>query len=391
MTWGIYVHIPFCARSCPYCAHYKVESDDVALQRRFVEALLHEARREAPRWRRFGPPRTLFFGGGTPSLLDDTLLSRLIGGLRDIFDLSGIVEFTVEMNPEHVTPERIAFLQTLGVNRISVGVQSFAPKFLKFLGRTHTPEVLERALTALTSSRLTSWNLDLMFGMAGQRPEDLAMDLQRALDYAPPHLSTYELTLEPGTPFHLRARRGERLLADEKTRRAMYVLKEEILTREGLFRYEISNHARPGHAARHNLLYWRRQNVLGLGPGAASLQGRIRWTNRHNLARYLDHLEKGTPPPRSAERLSSKEILLERVFLGLRLTEGLALPRDLRARMLEDLEGFVEETPKGIRLTFPEGVLCTERVALRVVELWEQDYERMDPGAISGSSLSSSP
>ena len=391
MTWGIYVHIPFCARVCPYCAHYKVESENADLQRRFVEALLREARKEAPRWRRFGPPRTVFFGGGTPSFLAEALLSRLVRGLRRIFDLSGIEEFTVEMNPEHVMPERITFLQTLGVNRISVGVQSFDPAFLRFLGRTHTLETLERALTALATSRLTSWSLDLMFGMAGQSPEAFAGDLHNALRFRPPHLSTYELTLEPGTPFHARAKRGERLLADEETRRAMYLLKEEVLAREGLFRYEISNHARPGHESQHNLLYWRRQNVLGLGPGAASLRGRIRWTNRHNLARYLEHLEEGAPPPRSVERLSWREILLERVFLGLRLTEGLALPRDLRPRVLEDLGTFVEETPKGIRLSFPEGVLRAERVALRVVELWEQHYERMDARAISGSSLSAGP
>ncbi len=391
MTWGIYVHVPFCARACPYCAHYRVESESADLQRRFVEALLREIQIEAPRWRPFGPPRTVFFGGGTPSLLADTLISRLVQGLKRMFDLSGVEEFTMEMNPEHVTPERIAFLQTLGVNRISVGVQSFQPEFLRFLGRTHTPEILDRALTALATSSLKSWSLDLMFGMAGQRPEDFAGDLRRALHYRPPHLSTYELTVEPGTPFHIRAKRGERLLADEPTRRVMYILKEETLAREGLLRYEISNHARPGHPSRHNLLYWRRQNVLGLGPGAASLRGRTRWTNRHNLIRYLEHLEAGAPPPRSVERLSRREVLLERVFLGLRLAEGLALPRDLRPRVLEELGGLVEESPKGIRLSFPEGVLRAESVALRVVELWEQQHERVDPCPISGPSLSPHP
>ncbi len=388
MTWGVYVHIPFCARACPYCAHYKVESANPALQRRLVEALLLEARMEAPRWRTFGPPRTVFLGGGTPSLLSAPLLSRLIQGLQEELDFSQVEEFTVEMNPEHVTPQNLAFLQTLGVNRVSVGVQSFRMPLLRFLGRTHTPEILDRALTALATSRLKSWSLDLMFGMAGQRPEDFAEDLDRALAFRPPHLSTYELTIEPGTLFHIRAKRGERLLADETTRRAMYILKEEVLSQAGLVRYEISNHARPGHAARHNLLYWRRQNVLGLGPGAASLRGRVRWTNHHNLTRYLEHLEQGSPPPRSVEHLSPREILLERVFLGLRLREGLALPRDLRPRVMEELGDLVEATPMGIRLSFPEGILRTESVALRVVELWEQDHERMDARTIPGSPLS---
>lgn len=390
MTWGLYVHIPFCSRACPYCAHFKVESVDRDLHARFVEALLREARMEAPRW----PARhlrTVFFGGGTPSLLDDALLTRLIQGLQEVFDFSEVEEFTVEMNPEHVTPERLARMRELGVNRVSVGVQSFSERHLRFLGRAHTPHTLNRALDALSSSTLTSWSMDLMFGMAGQSPDDFKEDLVQALSFDPPHLSTYELTLEPGTPFFLRARKGELLLADEDARRAMYVLREEILTSAGLHRYEVSNFARTGHESRHNLLYWRRQNVLGLGPGAASLQGRIRWTNRHRLDAYLEALEQGISPPRSVERLSDREILLERVFLGLRLSSGIALPGALRDRALEELSPLVEETPKGIRLSFPEGVLRAESVALRMVELWEEHHERLDAGTVSGPSVSPHP
>lgn len=381
MIWGLYVHIPFCSRACPYCAHFKVESVDSSLHARFVEALLREARMEAPRWS--GRPRTVFFGGGTPSLLSEALFARLVNGLKQIFDFSSVEEFTVEMNPEHVTPERLAFLQDLGVNRISVGVQSFSPRFLSFLGRTHTPEVLDRALRTLADSGIPTWNVDLMFGMAGQSIHDFREDLERALSYDPPHLSTYELTLEPGTPFFHRMKQGKILLSDESLRESMYRLREDVLTRAGRMRYEISNYARPGHESRHNLLYWKRQNVLGLGPGASTLQGKIRWTNRHRLDGYIHQLERGTPPPRTVERLTEREILLERVFLGLRLSEGMALPSPVRAKVMETLSPLVEETPRGLCLAFPGGVLRAEGIAVRIVELWEEEHERLDPRPVS--------
>ncbi len=369
MTFGIYIHIPFCEKACPYCAHYKEVRTDTETFQRFVRAVIQEARKEAPRWP--GRPITLFLGGGTPSLLPDALLAELIQGVGRVFSLDRVREFTVEMNPEHVTPSRLAFYRDLGVNRISVGVQSFQPSLLRFLGRTHTPEILERALHTLSRGPFRRWSADLIFGMAPQHPEAFEEDLSRILSFHPPHLSVYELSVEPGTPFFFRARQGVPVTAPPARRIAFYLLRERILRARGYRRYEISNYALPGQESRHNLLYWRRQNVLGLGPGASSLRGRTRWTNRHRLDAYLAHLEGGDLPPRSVEHLTPEDVLLERVFLGLRLDEGLALPRHVLGEALQAYPEFLEERRGRLRLRFPEGVLHQETLAVEIARMWE--------------------
>lgn len=370
MTFGLYIHIPFCQRACPYCAHYKEEQTHPEIFRRFIHAVLKEAQREAPHWQ--GSPLTLFLGGGTPSLLPDALMIELIEGLHKIFPLDRLKEFTVEMNPEHVVPEKLATYQSLGVTRISIGVQSFQPHLLTFLGRTHTPDDLYRALHTLQHSPYKRWNADLMFGMAVQTLEAFREDLVRILSFQPPHLSIYELSVEPGTPFFIQQQKGKIKTAPQERRIAQYLLRETLLQSQGYHRYEISNYAQPGQESLHNLLYWKRRNVLGLGPGASTLRGYVRWTNRYNLIAYLEHIERGEHPPRFVEHLNPSDVLLERVFLGLRLEEGLVLPRSVRKAVLNAFGDFVEMRGQRVALRFPEGVLRVDTLAVEIARLWEE-------------------
>ncbi len=375
-TFGIYVHIPFCVRACPYCAHNKITRWDEEVLAHYVEALLREARIWAGSLAH-RPVESLYIGGGTPSVLPLHLMEKLILGLRSLFPGLEATrgerkpEITVEMNPEHVTPERIQHLQGLGVERISLGVQSLIPEELRFLGRTHQPAHVFRAIEILHRVGIPERSVDLIFGFTGQTLQSWEATLRQVARLPLTHISTYELTLEPGTPFWIKARQGAVLLLPERTRLAMYLIKEQILEEAGFPRYEISNHAQPGHASRHNLLYWRRQDVLGLGSGATGQLGARRYINTFHVRKYVHSLLQGTSPPRYQETLSEDQILLERVFLGLRLSEGLPLPPDLLERAVQTWPAWVEVRGGRLILRFPEGVFHAETLAVEIATWWK--------------------
>jgi len=367
---GVYVHVPFCQRVCPYCDFAVVAARRLtpALEESYVEALLAEL---ACRRSDFGerPLATLYLGGGTPSLLRPASVERLREAVFRTFAPGEPVEVTLEVNPSTLERERLPGFRAAGVNRLSVGVQSFDDATLKRLGRAHRAAEAWRTLEACRAAGFDELSIDLIYAAPGQALDALERDLAAAIAFGPEHLSAYELTLEPGTPFAQAAARGRLLRPDEDAVVAMMDALELGLERAGYERYELSSHARPGHFARHNLRYWQRRPVLGLGLGAFSTDppaagwphGR-RASNPRELPRYLEAVRAGAPP--QLEVLGPAVARGEAVFLALRTARGLdarafaqefgAPPRGFFAQPIETLvaAGLLTEGALGdLRLT----------------------------------------
>ena len=381
---SIYVHIPFCLAKCGYCDFnsYAVEGL-IALGRagedwapRYVDALLRELE---GRCRALGlegrPVETVFFGGGTPSLMPPEENARILEALRGRFRLAPGAEVTVEANPGAADAARFAALGGAGVNRISIGVQSFDDEALRRLDRVHTGEEARAAFRAAREAGFGNISLDLMFGIPFQTAEAARADIESALALGPEHLSAYELTIEPGTAFHALHSRGElRGLPDEETALAMWRLRDRLLARAGYERYEISNFARPGRRCRHNLNYWRRGEYLGLGAGAHSFIGRKRLWNHARPDAYQARADNPTAGEEIIE--DAAKALGEALMLGLRLKEGVSLgevaracgadPEERFGPLFEELRGggLLERGNGTLHLT-PRGTLLANQVLAR--------------------------
>jgi len=294
---SVYIHIPFCSHKCHYCDFYSfVDTRD--RQARFVDALIAELGMLAPCAR---PLETVFVGGGTPSLLAVDLWARLLDALHDRFTLAGDAEFTVECNPESVSSELMTTLAGGGVNRVSVGAQSFDGRHLRTLERWHDPANVHRALALAAEAGIERRSIDLIFGIPGQTLDDWERDLAIALGLPIDHLSCYALTYEPGTAMTARLARGEFDAADEDVEAEMYEATVRTLGDAGLSRYEVSNFAMgdettpgvPGSASRHNLVYWRGGEWLAAGPSASGHVGGWRWKNVPHLGDWMEGVERG--------------------------------------------------------------------------------------------------
>ncbi|WP_202213189.1 radical SAM family heme chaperone HemW [Methylacidimicrobium sp. AP8] len=353
----LYVHTPFCATVCPYCAFY-VHTGSAAEMRSFVEALLLEW----DRLRRTYPiaARTLYFGGGTPSLLPLDAFRRLAEALRPWES----VEATLEANPRTVTPEKAAAWRELGIGRVSLGVQSLDPAVLRTLGRRHRPRDVERTMAVLREAGFENINVDLIFGVPGQSIASWKETLEGVIAMAPAHISAYELTYEEDTPF-FEARAAGVWREDEERSIAMYREAWSLLEAAGYRQYEISNYARPGRECLHNQGYWMGDDYLGLGPGAFSTVGLRRWQNRRHTGRYVAALSAGREPPREEEGLSEEVRRRERLMLGLRTSRGIPYSwiegEAERARALIG-QGLAELSDGTFRLT-PEGRLLADGIA----------------------------
>jgi len=306
----LYLHVPFCAHRCGYCDFVTVTGNE-HLQERYVDALIAELERYRPQ------PATIFVGGGTPSLLPDRLLARLLSALP------ACGELTVECNPETVTPDKARVLVEGGVGRVSLGAQSFRPHLLETLERLARPAAIRAAVATLRAEGVQSLNLDLIFGVPGQSGGDLRHDLRDALALEPDHISYYELEAKPGTRFtHAHGAELERQAGALEDH---YETVVATLRSAGYRWYETANFCLPGHEARHNLGYWQGRDYLGLGVGAVSTIGLERRRNRPALRPYVEALEAGHAPPSQVEPLSVEERGSERVMLGLRLDRPLPL------------------------------------------------------------------
>lgn len=319
---SLYLHVPFCTHKCHYCDFYSIV-DPRDRRAAFVDRMGRELAALAARTR--GEPlRSVFVGGGTPSLLGPALWRRLLETLRRHYDLSSPdLEFTVECNPESVTRELMDVLADGGVNRVSIGAQSFDRRHLGMLERRHDPENVERAVGLARDAGIARQSVDLIFGIPGQTPAEWERDLRRALALGTSHLSCYNLTYEPGTAMTARLRRGEFDPAREDDEIEMFRSARRLLREAGLERYEISNYARPGHECRHNLAYWRQDQWLAAGPGAAAHVAGHRWKNVPRLDDYLAVDDDGFAPIMDHEPPDPGRARRERIMTGLRLAEGL--------------------------------------------------------------------
>jgi oxygen-independent coproporphyrinogen-3 oxidase len=326
---GAYIHVPFCAHKCHYCDFYSFV-DSESRQGAFVERLEAEMRVAADRHIR-GPLETVFFGGGTPTLLDPPLLARMLASMRHALPLAADAEVTVEANPETVTDEVAGILASAGVRRVSMGCQSFEPRLLNALERRHRPERVPDAVAMLRAAGVPQVNLDLIFGIPGSSIEDWMRDLDSALALAPDHVSAYGLVYEPNTPLHARMRRGDVTPVDEDLEARMYEHALDTLEAAGLERYEISNWSRPGMACRHNLIYWTGGDWWAFGPSGSAHGAGVRWKN---VPRLGDWLASGPfAPVQDVERVDADGRIGERFMLELRLASGIA--EDEVLRMLE--------------------------------------------------------
>ena len=332
---GVYVHIPFCDRVCPYC-DFAVVGGGVSeeMERRYLDALLAELRLRADAFsgRRLA---SLYLGGGTPSLLRPDSVSSIAEAVRSHFDAADEgVEFTLEVNPSTVERDRLPGFRSAGVNRVSIGIQSFDDSVLERLGRAHVSDEARKTLTAAREAGFENVSLDLMFAAPGQSLAQLQADLEETVAFAPEHVSSYELVVEEGTPFALADRRGQLSRADSDLAADMVEAMDTALAGIGIERYELTNYARPGRESIHNQRYWAREPVLGLGVGAWSSEPPdvgsphgSRTRNVRNLSAYLECIDRGATAIEETEVHDAATARGEAVFLALRCREGLSAER----------------------------------------------------------------
>jgi oxygen-independent coproporphyrinogen III oxidase len=337
MIRHIYVHIPFCARICPYCAFYK-DLPDRSQTQRFCEALLRELDQQCTSF--LLSPETIYFGGGTPTALTTSQSAFLLGGFRERLDLSSLREWTIEANPGSVSARKAAVLRKLEVTRISLGVQSWDNKLLKVLGREHSAEQADQSFRILRAAGFSNVNVDLMFGLPGQTIEQWRSSLEKTIALEPDHISAYCLTYEEDTKFFLRRLRGE-FQQDVDADAEFFETAMSILEEAGYEQYEISNYARPGFSSIHNRAYWTGEDYLGIGPSAVSTAGMSRWQNVCDYRAYIDRVFAGQSPRGSSEVLTDEMKRTERIALSLRMCEGIAA---------SELKHFGQETSEFISL-----------------------------------------
>ena len=324
-TAALYIHIPFCEKRCVYCDFYTV-----AGQRNRIPDYIHALRAEAvlrgaePFWqaRRFS---TIFFGGGTPSLLSPQQVTEILDAGYSVFNFSQRVEITLEANPGTATPERLAQYRRAGINRLSLGIQSFDPVELQMLDRIHSPDEAIACALAARQAGFDNLSFDFIFALPNQTLARWEATLQQAVELEPHHISAYNLIVETGTPLDHQIRKGKVSPLSEEEEREFYGFTMNFLQQHGYHQYEISNFAKPGYEAQHNVKYWDGSPYLGLGASAHSYDGKRRFWNVANLRKYLDALEANTLPEEGYEKLSRQQRIFENVFLGLRQNRGVPL------------------------------------------------------------------
>lgn len=376
---GVYVHVPFCATTCDFCAFYQTVPKGDAV-RRYLEAIEAEAALVPWQGRRV---ETAFWGGGTPGLLRASEIEQLGRGmLRHCHGQP--TEWSVELAPATVTPDRLAVLKALGVTRISMGVQSFNEGLLDALGRQHTPAQIYRAYDLIRAAGFASVNLDLMFALPNQTEEQWRADLDEAMRLGPDHLSTYCLTFEEDTALWVKLSQGKVKL-DVNKEAAFYLHTWDYLNEAGYAQYEVSNFARPGHQCRHNLNTWNMHEWAGLGPSAASQQGEWRSSNPSDLGLWLADVAAGRRAMTDRVALTNDLLAADAVIFGLRMNAGVSLPH-LRKRFPSSrwdqvhnlwprliMEGLLISTPEGRISLTPRGLLVVDAIGGEVLEAFESE------------------
>lgn len=378
---SLYLHIPFCEKKCLYCDFYSIENRDP------MEAFLEALDREILSYARFGEGRafdTVFFGGGTPSLLTPGQLEKILRRLHSTYHIAEGAEVTLETNPGTVSPEKLSAYRSLGVNRLSIGIQSFREDELKFLTRIHDARQAVSCVEMARSSGFDNISVDLIFALPGQTRAAWGETLSRALALEPEHVSAYSLIVEPNTPLSRLVISGQVTPAHPETEADLYEWTMETMGAAGFEHYEVSNYARPGRRSRHNYAYWSHEDYLGFGPSAHSFWKGVpgnaasRWSNIAQITTYLERCAQSDGTPVSfREDVGTEQLMNERIFLGLRSdgvdTErfakdfGREFPRD-RILLAEALaaEGKLVREGGKMRLT-PAGFLLCDEIARRMI------------------------
>lgn len=375
---SLYIHIPFCAHKCHYCDFYSIV-DQRDRQQLFTDRLVRELRAQAP-FANEQPLRSIFVGGGTPSLLAPSLWKIILSELNTLFDLSdihaGLAEFSVENNPESVSEELAQVYISGGVNRISMGAQSFNPTHLKSLDRIHDPAKVPLAIDIFQNAGIQRVSIDLIFAVPGQTIEQWDTDLRTALALPIEHLSAYGLTYEPGTAMTARLSRGEFTQMPDETEAEMYIHTIETLRKHGFDRYEVSNHSKPGAQCKHNMYYWTSQDWLAVGPSASGHYRGARWKNTPRLDDYLKLDDEGFAPICDYEAPDARRELMDLLMTSIRLAQGVdaqsAIAQaellgageklTLAATMCQD-QGWIEDVNAPRWRLNDEGFLFADRVA----------------------------
>lgn len=383
-SFSLYVHIPYCVSKCPYCDFNSHVAEHIP-EAEYTQALLRELRHHAsgsPAWagRHL---KSVFFGGGTPSTFQGASIGAVLDEAAGLFRLDDAVEVTLEANPGAVDAGRFRDYRSCGVNRISLGAQTFDAGLLRFLGRVHSAGETRQALRSVREAGFDNFSLDLIYGIPGQTVDGVDADLSQALEWAPPHLSAYNLTIEEGTPFHARYRAGRLRPLDEEVEVEMADRVGSALAQAGLERYEISNYARPGRESRHNVNYWEGGDYLGIGAGAHSHHRQPedplgeRWQNERSPMGYMRRTNEDGHAVTERERPEQRQAMAEHLFTGLRMIGGVsaasfrrrfgAAPQDAFPAVGDWLaQGLLTED--GQRLRFgPRGLLLANELFVRLV------------------------
>ena len=370
---SLYIHWPFCEKRCPYCdfnSHVRQEID----QQRWKRALLTEIASEFYLY----PDRrisSLFFGGGTPSLMDPDTITALLQAIDHYWGLENNVEITLEANPSSVEKTRFKNFRSAGINRLSIGAQSFDDKALKFLGRTHTAGEVVAALD-LARTTFPRYSFDIIYGRPNQSMKSWKEELTFALEFTNNHLSLYQLTIERGTPFFSSHKNKEFRMPNDDTAADQYEYTRDVLSCFGLFPYEVSNHAAPGEECQHNLTYWRYGDYAGIGPGAhgrvSNGNDKLAYQRISNPEKWLLQTEKTGTGLQKKTKLAPREVLQEMVFMGLRLSEGLDLD-EVKKQTGNSIENWVN--PDILTVLIDEGLLVTTENKLQVTQ---EGFLRLD-------------
>ncbi|MFP3357670.1 radical SAM family heme chaperone HemW [Planococcus sp. SIMBA_143] len=350
MVKGMYIHIPFCHQICFYCDFNKVFFKDQP-----VDAYIESIGKELALWKQEGaldhPLETVFLGGGTPTALTPEQLERLLELIHQYVPMAEGVEWSSEANPDELTREKMEVLYKGGVNRLSMGVQTFDQDLLKRLGRTHANDDVLRAVETAREVGFANISFDLMYGLPGQTMAQWDETLERAFAFSMPHFSAYSLIIEPKTVFYNLMVKGKLNTVTEDLEGDMYERLMEEMEKHGLHQYEISNFAKPGHESRHNLLYWDNEEYIGVGAGAHGYVKGVRYSNHGPLKKYMEPLESGERPVLDATQVSVKAQMEEEMFLGLRKTAGVDIAHfeEKFGAPLEKVYGEIlrSETAKG--------------------------------------------
>lgn len=317
---GIYIHIPFCKQKCNYCDFYSIKCDDES-ENKYIEAVISEIKSYKGKLHGNYIADTIFFGGGTPSIIKPVNIGRIVDSLRSVVEIDKCSEISMEANPNTLTSEKLNEYKNIGINRLSIGIQSLNNEILKKIGRIHNNKEALEAIDRARNTGFENINADVMFNIPDQTVYDIEDTITEIIEKDVKHISFYSLKLEKGTPMYSMEQKNKITMPDEEIERNMYYTGRDIMERNSLFQYEISNFAVKGYECRHNLKYWNQEEYIGFGPSAHSFMDNTRYSNPSDLKLYCDN--NSSCKRIIHEQLNKNDLVFEYIMLRLRLTEGL--------------------------------------------------------------------